>query len=270
MLVILIVLVIGVVGFVGWRVMNNKENNGEQKSQSSSDESNNSAYDPLPGNIVKNIGFKLDTYNAATKMAGDLKFADFPALKNSNINNKLWADFGEIDLRDAKKERRNPQTVFLLPGGTPITAMVDGKVEVMEFEKDDYAIMITPNSDSRWKFEHEHITKPRVKTGDTVKAGDVIAEVLPMKNYEYGGNGMFEIGMYHPHANGRGGYEACVFKYLHNSVKEDILPKTTAFYKAWEDFRGDTQIYDQENFDQPGCVSDEIIGWEEPMVMPPN
>lgn len=184
--------------------------------------------------------------------------------------NKFWGDYGEKSPKPGSTIR-NPQTVFLLPAGTKITAMVDGEiVALQEFSDGDYGLMIAKDKNSKWRYEHEHVGKPTVKLGDRVKAGDVIAEVKQHTNaWEYPGYGLFEIGLYRSHPNGVGGSEDCVFKFLDPSVKSDIESKVTNFYAAWEEYRGDSTIYDQENYASPGCVISETISWEKPMVVGP-
>ena len=58
--------------------------------------------------------------------------------------------------------------------------MVDGiVVGVPKLYSDDYSIQVANSMSSRWRYETEHVINPLVKEGDTVKAGQVIAEVSP-------------------------------------------------------------------------------------------
>lgn len=269
--VVIIVVVIGIIGVLGFTFF---KMNGAQNSDSSSNsqqEESGAESDDRPPMLAKNIGFNFDYYDPATKSAGDLVFSKLPAMQDPLVGNQLWMDYGVAD-RKPGSSMKNPQTTFFLPAGTKITAMVDGEVVgLTEFAKNDYGIMIAKDKSSKWRYEHEHIANPTVKLGDTVKAGDVIAEVGQHVNtYQYPGYGFFEIGLYRPHSNGVGGNEDCVFKFLDPSVKKDTEAKVTAFYTAWEQYVGDTSIYDQENYASPGCAITETISWETPMVVGPS
>jgi hypothetical protein len=266
---VIILAVVGVLGFVGFKVIQSRDT--DKVTQNSSHADNKTESDDSPPMLAKNIGFKFDYYDPQTKRAGDFAFSTIPAMKDPLVGNQLWMDYGESS-RKPDSKMKNPQTMFLLPAGTKITAMVDGEVVgLTEFAKNDYGIMIAKDKSSKWRYEHEHIASPTVKLGDKVVAGDVIAEVGQHTNtWQYPGYGFFEIGLYRPHSNGVGGSEDCVFKYLDSSVKKDIQAKVSAFYKAWEEYIGDESIYDQENYASPGCAIEETISWEKPMTAPAN
>ncbi len=271
---LIILVVLGLIGLIGFKVLQNtkKSNNSNESSQTSQSEnqSSSSESDEEPPVLAKNIGFNFEYYDPATKRAGDFVFANIPALSDPISGNSMWHDYGVRDNKPGSG-KRNPQTVFFLPGGTKITSMIDGEVVgITELYSNDYGIMIAKDKQSKWRYEHEHVVKPTVKIGDKVKAGDVIAEVGPHTNYQYAGYGFFEIGLYRPHSNGVGGNEDCVFKFLDPSVKEDIEAKVTAFYKGWEEYRGDTTLYDEANNYSPGCAIGDTISWETPMVPAPT
>lgn len=262
----ILVVVVAAVGFTAYRVMLSSDN---KESQTGSPSQGSKAEENTPPILAKNIGFKFDKYDPQTKRAGDLVFSDIPALSDKLVGNRIWQDFGVPDNKEGSGQK-NPQTVFILPAGTKITAMVDGEVVGMtELYSKDYGIMIAKDKTSKWRYEHEHVVKPTVKLGDKVKAGDVIAEVGAHTNtWQYAGYGIFEIGLYRPHPNGVGGSEDCVFKFLDASVKQDVHANVTAFYDAWEQYRGDTSIYNQEGYFSPGCASGDTITWEQ--VAPVN
>lgn len=264
-LVLVALVVLVGIGFAGVKVLSKQSSSkphAAQPSVSTGQSQTEKGDEEAPPVLAKNIGFNFDFYDPATKRAGDFVFANIPALSDPISGNSMWHDFGALDNKPGSGQR-NPQTVFFLPGGTKITAMIDGEVVGMtELYSKDYGIMIAKDKQSKWRYEHEHVVKPTVKIGDKVKAGDVIAEVGAHTNYQYAGYGFFEIGLYRPHPNGVGGHEDCVFKFLDPSVKKDIEAKVTAFYKGWEEYRGDSTIYDEANNYSPGCVTGDTISWE--------
>ena len=105
-------------------------------------------------------------------------------------------------------------------------------------------------------FETEHVINVLVKKGDKVKAGDVIAEVSDYSVNGYAGYGLVEIGVL------RGGNppsHLCPFDHLDDSIKEVTLSKITALQKSWEEYRGDSDIYDESKVVVPGCLSRDPI-----------
>ena len=104
--------------------------------------------------------------------------------------------------------------------GTKVRSLVDGVVtNVPLLYSNDYSIMVATNSKSQWQYETEHVTNPLVKVGDTVTAGQVIAEVSPHSKDGNSGFGMVEIGIL---KGGNPPQHICPFAYLDPSVKDDI------------------------------------------------
>ena len=119
----------------------------------------------------------------------------------------------------------------------------------------DISIQVTTDGQlQRWVYEIEHVINPKVKVGDRVTAGQIIAEVSNFDKGVPAGFGAVEIGILH--GGGEGPPEhVCPFAYLDPSVKEDLEKKITAFYKSWEEYRGDPTIYDESALPSPGCLS---------------
>jgi hypothetical protein len=157
------------------------------------------------------------------------------------------------------KNKSNPQPTFILPLGTPVRSLVDGIVAaVPKVWSGDYSIQVTKSGQlERWVYETEHVINPKVKVGDRVKAGDIIAEVGSFGNGDPPGFGAMEIGILH--GGGEGPPEhVCPFAYLDDSIKEDTLKKIRGLFSAWEDYSGDKTLYD-ESLSIPGCLTLEPI-----------
>lgn len=92
-----------------------------------------------------------------------------------------------------------------------------------------------------------------VKVGDTVKAGQVVAEVSDYSSKNTPGYGLVELGLFHPVDNEPTHW--CPFEYLDSSVKDKINKDISALYTAWEEFMGDTTIYNESNYPVPGCAT---------------
>lgn len=211
--------------------------------------------DNTPPLLLKSIGINLDNYDPATGKAGDLVFT-----KAKLQFGVLFTEFGFfIPASSASKDKFNPQPTFLLPMGTKVQALVDGVVvDIPKLYSGDYSIMVAPDTQSRWRYETEHVINPMVKVGDVVKAGQIIAEVSPHNKQVNNGFGLVEIGIL---KGGNPPRHVCPFAYLDPSIKDEIFEKLLAFYKAWEDYRGDARLYDESSQKIPGCLTlDEIEG----------
>lgn len=198
---------------------------------------------------IAHIGVNLDTYNAATGMAGDFRFT-----KSSLHDGKLWTDYGYLitDTPDGKP-KRNPQPTYILPLGTKVHSLVTGKVtSVNKLYSDDYSIHVAKFEGSKYFYETEHVTNPLVKVGDMVTAGQVIAEVSPHDSRYNDGMGLVEIGILTSSPENRPRH-ICPFAYLENSIKDEVQTKIRAFYQSWETYRGTATVYDEAAMPTPGC-----------------
>ncbi|MBI2476271.1 MAG: peptidoglycan DD-metalloendopeptidase family protein [Candidatus Taylorbacteria bacterium] len=209
-----------------------------------------------PPLLLKSIGVDLGYFDAATGRAGDFVFT-----RNPLQFNVLLTEFGftiPANQSATRMDKRNPQPTFELPMGTKVRSLVDGiVVEVPRLYSGDYSIMVAPSSNSNWRYETEHVANPLVKVGDRVTAGEVIAEVSPHSSVNNSGYGLVEIGI----LNGGGNTpeHLCPFAYLDPSIKDDIQKKLRAFYKSWEEYRGDNTLHNEAAQPVPGCLSLEPI-----------
>ena len=207
-----------------------------------------------PPLLLKSIGVNLDYYDPATNKAGDFLFT-----KEKLQFDRLFMGYGFVipaDVAQGGNAKSNPQPTFILPLGTKVLALVDGVViDVPTLYSNDYSIMVADNANSQWRYETEHVINPVVKKGDTVKAGQVVAEV---SNYDKGtpaGYGIVEIGIL---KGGNPPQHICPFAYLDPSVKDDVFKKLTAFFKAWEEYISNPSLYDESNA-TPGCLATDPI-----------
>jgi hypothetical protein len=89
-----------------------------------------------------------------------------------------------------------------------------------------------------------------------VQAGDVIGEVSDYDTKNHPGFGLVEIGILHSKSGGAPEH-VCPYNYLDSSIKNTVNSNLTKLYDAWEEFIG-MNVYDQENFASPGCVTLDI------------
>ncbi|MFV1917101.1 MAG: M23 family metallopeptidase [Patescibacteria group bacterium] len=189
-----------------------------------------------------------------------IDFEDFEFTKNPLAFDMLFIDYGFfIPKNDMGPAKLNPQPTFILPLGTKVHALIDGVVvDTPKLYSGDYSVIVAPDKSSNWAYETEHVINVQVKLGDRVRAGQVVAEVSDYDTHNYGGLGLVEIGIL---KGGSPPKHLCPFKYLDPSIKQDIENKILEFYKSWEEFKGDENIYDESAYASPGCLTyDEIEG----------
>lgn len=251
-----IIIVFAFLAFAGaacTKSTNTQQNTGTQSTGTNEKSVTQSANQP--DLLLKSIGVELGTFDPATGKAGDFVFT-----KKKLTFDRLWMDYGFVipgDQAAGGKDKANPQPTFLLPLGTKVRSLVDGVVVgVPQLYSKDYSVMVASSKDSSWIYETEHVINPVVKVGDTVQAGQVVAEVSTWDSQTNHGLGLVEIGILH---GGNPPEHVCPFAYLDPSVKAIILGKITNFYAAWEEYLGNDKIYSQGTMPIAGCQTQDAI-----------
>lgn len=206
---------------------------------------------------IKSMPVEIGIYDPATKRAGDLLFPDQDLPEG--VQQVLFSEFGYLEPGNSANNyvgEPSPQPTFIVAGGTKIKAMIDGEViAVNKLYSNDYTIHMKGEG-SDLIFEHEHVIKPTVKVGDIVKAGTAIATASDYDAHHLFGMGVFEMGLL---KGGNPPTHICIFDYLDDSIKQDTFDKITALKKSWEEYVGDTSLYDEANTVIPGCVNREPL-----------
>lgn len=247
LIIIAVVVVLGVLGFVAYRAFD-KENYTAENSEQKAKES------PV---TIKSLPFEFGPFDPVTKRAGDFQFIDKPMPEGTQP--VLFSEFGYVSPGNSSnnyQSKISPQPTVYLVAGTKIKAMIDGTVlSVIKLYSGDYSIHMT-GAGSELIFEHEHVIDPQVKEGDEVKAGTVIATASDVDASKVHGLSIFEMGIL---KGGNPPMHLCMFDYLDASIKDKTLSDITAFKVSWEEFRGDTSIYDEANTALPGCINREPV-----------
>lgn len=206
-----------------------------------------------PPLLLKSIGIRLEEYNAKTNRAGDFRFTD------ANLQfGRVWMDYGfSIPASSASRAKDNPQPTFILPLGTKVRSLVDGVVVgIPKLYSGDYSIHVASDSQSRFRYETEHVIKPVVKVGDRVVAGQVMAEVSDYDSKGMPGFGIVEIGIL---KGGNPPQHLCPFAYLDPTIKGEVHKKILALYASWEKYRQNTKLYTESGYKVPGCLTLNLI-----------
>ena len=196
-----------------------------------------------PPVLIQNIGIDFD---------------DFEFTESEVSFNRLFFDYGfEIPANELGPVKFNPQPTFILPLGSEVSSLIDGVVVgTPKLYSGDFSVMVAPELDSIWAYELEHVINVRVKVGDRVKAGQVVAEVSDFDSHNYAGLGLVEIGVL------RGGnppVHLCPFLYLDSFIEQEVESEILELYRSWEEFRGDEDVYDESAYVTPGCLTSEEI-----------
>lgn len=184
-----------------------------------------------------------------------VNFEDFEFTKQKLQFSRLFMGFGFIipgSMASTAQDKSNPQPTFILPIGTPVRSLVDGVVVAMpKLWSGDISVQVTADGKmEKWVYETEHVINPKVKVGDKVKAGQVIAEVSDFDKGAPLGFGAVEIGIL---KGGNPPEHICPFAYLDDSIKEEAFIKMKNLFKSWEEYTGDQSLYD-ESLIIPGCL----------------
>lgn len=244
---LIILVVIAVLVSVGIFVFS-KSNKSDSDSSSGSSNSQSAKGEAK----IKHLGVNFGAFDPSTGMAGDFKFT-----KDTLQFNRIFFEYGfVVPANSVGPEKQNPQPTYIVPLGTKVHALVDGEVyDVPKLYSNDYSVMVKGEG-SDLIFETEHVMNVLVKKGDKVKAGQVIAEVSDYDAKNYGGLGLVEIGIL---KGGNPPSHVCPFDYLDDSIKEKSLKQISDLVDDWEEYMGDSKIYNQEKFAIPGCLTNNPI-----------
>lgn len=249
---LIIVIVIAAIGGVGYFVLSkNSDKQTEDVALSSTEEVAEKAEVK-----IKHLGVNLDTYDPATNKAGDFVFTKAKFTSGIQL---LFTDYAYVISganSSTGQDKASPQPTFILPLGSKVYSLIDGVVyDVPKLYSNDYSVMVQGEG-SELIFETEHVINVLVKKGDKVKAGDVIAEVSDYSAHGYDGMGLVEIGVL---KGGNPPFHLCPFDYLDDSIKDETIEKINALKQSWEQYRGDTSLYDESKEVTPGCLSKDPI-----------
>jgi len=209
--------------------------------------------------VIQNLGVNIDYYDAKTNKAGDFVFTKFKYPWGEVFNNKVFFDYGYSESDSKNITEHSPQLVYNVPLGTKVLAIGSGVVTAISnlYSGDLTIFIINPETPS-WIYEHEHIINPKVKEGDYIVAGQVIAEVSNYSEWlRKMGYGVVDIGLFKPTREYPGHH--CPFRYFNESLKKETFVKIKALYKSWEEYEKNSTIYDENNHDLPGCVVDDPL-----------
>ncbi len=185
-----------------------------------------------------------------------VNFEDFKFTKQKLEFNRLFMGFGFVipsNVSSTGQDKSNPQPTFVVPLGTKVLSLVDGVVAAIPtLWSGDFSVQVTQDGKmQKWIYETEHLINPQVKVGDKVTAGQVVGEVSNFNSGAPPGYGTVEIGIL---KGGQKPEHVCPFLYLDDSIKDDTFTKMKNLFRDWEEYTGNTSLYD-ESLPVPGCLT---------------
>lgn len=254
-LVILLVVVLTCIG-IFFLFFNDKDSKGDGNiiSNIANDikkEITNSTGETL---YIKNLPINIEKYDKKTLKAGDMKFSNMKLQFDT-----MYFDYGFlVPANSVGPAKRNPQPTFIVPLGTKVRSIVDGVVvNIPKLYSNDYSVMVAKSKESNMIYELEHVINPTVKVGDTVKAGDIVAEVSDYDSRNTPGYGLVEIGILVGGGNNPP-HHLCPYLYLDPANKEEIQSTLKQLYSDWNEFKG-KNIYKLSEYKTVGCLTEEKI-----------
>jgi len=234
---------------------------------------------PGPGGeipaVIESWGIDVAPYDAATRMAGAMYVGSIPFPPGS-VHAEPIQYYGDSSRRPTDPpDFIDPQMTFYVPIDTVVHAITSGTVcavtKLNTGYSDDYSIGIgvsvngrdacTFGPDGRGfgaiaTWEHEHVMEPKVKVGDSVKAGQpiAVASYYTKDNWLYtAGYALYEIGILASSPDGRP-MHVCPALYLKPSAKEAMLSQLATAARAFE--TNTNSVHYAPHALATGCITD--------------
>lgn len=191
--------------------------------------------------IIYNLGVNFDRFNLSTGKAGEFVFT-----KEKGFDNRLFLEFGYL-VKNDRVEKILPSLTYFLPQGIKIIAVSSGKVVELRSQQqtNDYELSVQPSDAPGWRITYDHLQNVLLKKGDTINTADIVGES--------GDYTMTEINVFIEGTKPEDIENYCPYMLLDDSVKDMYGQKIIQFVKDWEEYTGNTEMYDEESWVSPGC-----------------
>ena len=194
---------------------------------------------------IENLSVTFGKWDRVTNRAGDFYFThDFQ---------KIFNEFGAQVLDYNGNIKELPTMDFLIKLDASVFAISEGEVTRIEYQEGskDYEFSIQSLNDPLFTVIYDHLVNLKITVGNQVQPGDTLGNPRPL-NAEIG---MLEIMI--NNSDTKRSY--CPFNFFNEEKLEQYQQKVYQLIKDWEDFKGDTTIYDEENHFIPGCRYESML-----------
>lgn len=189
--------------------------------------------------VIKNLGVTFGEWDPLTDKAGSFNFV--------LSSDKVFLEFGAIVTDQYGNPKELPTFEYIVDKDANVFAIADGEVKTITWQDDsqDYEISVWSNTTPHYEVYYDHVLDVQISEGDLIIAGDLIGKPGPRG----GGLGRIEIMI----NNGNLGKSYCPFVLFDPDLKESFEQQVEQLMGDWEDFKDNSDIYDQENHLFPGC-----------------
>lgn len=199
------------------------------------------------GPVLKNLGVSFESWNRNTNRAGAFLF--------KSSENKLFLEYGAEVPSSEGGTKILPTFEYRTSPDADVLSAIDGVVTKVDYQSNtqDYEILIQPEENSQWTLGQDHINNPRVTKGNRVKAGDILGKVGSFGE----GLGRTEIMLWKSSSTRPETH--CPLKYFDPQLLSQYKQKIQQHMKDWEEFKGNSNIYNENNHILPGCIYETLL-----------
>jgi hypothetical protein len=198
------------------------------------------AASPVKGTfVIENLGVRFGPWNHSTNQAGDFHF-----LPNEQ---KVFLEFGARVADAGGGFKELPTFEYRLRKDAWIVAIAEGRITRLAYQPDtrDYEFAATSESDQDFEVGYDHVLNLRVGLHQSIDPGDTLGQAGTW-NADLG---RFEIMI----NNNKTRLSYCPFCCFDTSKAEAVMGQVLQFMRDWEEFKGDTTIYDERSHTFAGC-----------------
>jgi hypothetical protein len=197
--------------------------------------------------VIENLGVTFGAYDEQTGCAGDFVF--------SKDWQKVFVEFGAPVLDPEGNIKELPHFTYIVKEDAGVLSICDGKVGNIYYQEEskDYEFFVRSTSDPSYEVYYDHVVDLLIKEEDRVQVGDVLAH----PRFFYSGLGSFEVMI--NNTDTKRSY--CPFNFLSEEKFEEYRLKVERLIREWEEFKGDSTIYDEKNYPLPGCRYESMLSY---------
>ena len=199
--------------------------------------------------IIKNLGVSFEPWDKNSNRAGAFLFLQ--------SENKVFLEYG-IEVQSSQGGTKIlPTFEYRTAKDADVFSAIDGVITKIEYQTQtqDYEILIQPETGSQWTLGHDHVSSIRVSEGDRVKAGDILGKAGTL-----GGElGRTEIMIWGGPSSQDRPLTYCPFKLFAPELLSDYQQKISRHMKDWEEFKGNSNLYDEGKHVFFGCLKETIF-----------
>ena len=193
-----------------------------------------------PANFLKNLMVDFAPYDSQNDHAGAFYF-------RPNYE-KVFLEFGQDVLEDHQGQPKdNAAFEYLVDKNADVVSPVNATVASVTYQdgSGDWEIHLVPVDINDVWLSIDHIIDPTVAADDQVTAGQILGKPGTWDFYV----GRVEIQIILT----REGKSVCPFLFFDPATKSEYESKVNQLIDDWETYKGNSQIYSEEDFQFTGC-----------------